>query len=315
MDWIRFSLALALLAFSAPALAERVGVVVDYGNGTVESRCAFFSPGDSAEGALLSAGFPAEIASYVFGDALCGIGAVGCPASDCFCSASWWSYSYESGGSWKSSNVGIGSPDDNGFPVLRDGSLIGFKWTSAWGDAPSSMSFAEACPPPQAARKAQGGEKTQKLSVTAEETGCGETVVTVKNDDGKPVAFAEVRAVRRVAGPLKYGSIVSAESDWDGKARFTLEPGYYLVQAIQQWSVPGEKEILISGCAETNPQQEAPQDREDARQAPEQEEPQERVLAATEAAGALASMLPQAATGWLLTGWGATGWEGAAQRR
>lgn len=65
-------------------------------------------------------------ASTSFGVAVCSIAGVGCPADNCFCSASYWAYSYWNGSAWQ--DYGVGPGDSN----LGDGAVEGWRW-GEWG--------------------------------------------------------------------------------------------------------------------------------------------------------------------------------------
>lgn len=61
--------------------------------------------------------------SYSFGDAVCSIAGVGCPAEDCFCSTNYWSYWHWDGGAWQSYPVGAGSS-----VISQTGAVEGWRW-------------------------------------------------------------------------------------------------------------------------------------------------------------------------------------------
>lgn len=61
--------------------------------------------------------------SYSFGDAVCSIGGIGCPADDCFCSSNYWSYWYWDGADWQGYPVGAGSS-----VISQTGAIEGWRW-------------------------------------------------------------------------------------------------------------------------------------------------------------------------------------------
>lgn len=82
-----------------------------------------FTASISRIGALELAGFEVIAA----GDTVCSINGVGCPASDCFCSANWWSNAVWDGNTatWDTS----WPPAD-----IVAGDIVGFRWSqAAWG--------------------------------------------------------------------------------------------------------------------------------------------------------------------------------------
>ncbi|MDD5317751.1 MAG: hypothetical protein PHF51_03380 [Candidatus ainarchaeum sp.] len=314
------ALAMVLALASGLACAGKVGLAVDYGNGTQESRCVEFGDGASAEDVLASSGLQVGIAGFVgFGDALCSIGDVGCPATpaDCFCSGSWWSFSYTKGGAWQSSNVGIGEAEDNGYRIVRDGEIVGFKWTNAWGDAPSTPSFSSICPAASGARRKTGSAPIPKLLLeTGAGDGCGNVSFEVKTDSGAASPFVRVRAVKRVYGPLTFGNAYETYSDAEGRASLVLPEGEYLLQAISQWNIPYESELFVERCDGNDGGQGG--GKEDANAMEEVENGAGSATVKNEAgekAFADVAATLEGLTGWSATEWMKTGWEDGGSRR
>lgn len=130
--------------FAASAKADddnHAAVVVDFGDGRVESRCVAFN-GEYITGyaALNNSGLTVEADQQSGGAAICSIDKQGCPSSDCFCSCPgggdcvYWSYWTQSESDWRYAVVGAGQHK------LRDGDMSGWVW------GPSSVN--QATPPP-----------------------------------------------------------------------------------------------------------------------------------------------------------------------
>jgi len=124
---------------------NRAGVVVRFGDGTVETACVAFSEEQITGVELLQrSSLVVEIAeSPGLGAAVCKIGNDGCPADSCFCDAdNFWKYFLGEDGSWSSSLVGASSR------TVQAGDLDGWQWTAIGDEAatPTDISFAEVCP-------------------------------------------------------------------------------------------------------------------------------------------------------------------------
>jgi len=121
------------------AQAARVAVVADNG-ATVQTACVTYSGTKTAEDILSSSGLGMELRDDGF---LCKIGATGCPASDCLCSAPYyWAFFYSYGGSWTYSNYGVSDYE------VHNGEILGFRWTdwNIWPtEEPAQRSFSEIC--------------------------------------------------------------------------------------------------------------------------------------------------------------------------
>jgi len=128
---------------------NRAAVVVDYGDGRVESRCVSFTE-DSISGheALLRVGLPVEIDQQTGGAAICSIDSQGCPADDCFCACpggsdcEYWSYWVHDEGGWHYAAFGAG------LHQLHDGEMSGWVWgrsSVTQATPPSPVSFGDVC--------------------------------------------------------------------------------------------------------------------------------------------------------------------------
>lgn len=144
---------IAALGMAQVARADgEAGLVVDYGDGRVETFCVGFT-GDSIDGAALlaRAGLgPGDAAGLV-----CSIGGTGCPANDCLCQCEnpggdctyWAFFTQEYSGGW------VYSPA--GYRIQRsgDGDVQGWRWGEGGPNsapAPAAVTFEGICGhPPQ----------------------------------------------------------------------------------------------------------------------------------------------------------------------
>ncbi len=138
------------LCSAAPALAQgtpphRAGLVIRYGDGSVQTRCVSFSePSLTGADLLMRSGLPVvlDVRSSV-GAGVCKIGAQGCnQGQSCFCqcegsNCAYWQYFHLQNGAWKYSNVGAA------LYQVSDGMVEGW----AWGNnvAPPVMSLDQVC--------------------------------------------------------------------------------------------------------------------------------------------------------------------------
>lgn len=154
-----FLLAALCLAYWLPQITaqttNRAALVVDYGNGQVQTHCVSFTE-DQITGydLLLRSGLDVAVDVQGMGSLICGIGAVGCPASNCLCqcsggpSCTYWSYWRQVGDSWQFSQGGAS------MSVVTDGSVEGWTWGPGGVNqaiVPPDLSFAEVCLPPATA--------------------------------------------------------------------------------------------------------------------------------------------------------------------
>lgn len=137
--WLRpavFAAALALLLLLAlagvPATAQDPNdatVVVQFDAQRRQARTVEFGDPISGLRALELSGLEIVTRSTSFGDAVCSIGGVGCPAEDCFCDPNrYWSYWYWDGAGWQSYPVGAGSSI-----ISQSGAIEGWRW-GVFGD-------------------------------------------------------------------------------------------------------------------------------------------------------------------------------------
>lgn len=150
-----WGMAVGLQAGASPAAAQadlgRVGLVVQFGDGRLETRCISISQTPfSGYDVLLNSGYPLEVDFHPsLGAAICKIGGQGCSAQNCFCDTpNYWAYWHLGKNAqgqevWQYSNIGASSY------LVQNGAVEG--WRYGPGQPPSQVvTFAEICPPPTA---------------------------------------------------------------------------------------------------------------------------------------------------------------------
>lgn len=109
--------------------SARAHVVVQYADRDLQARAINFTAPISGLRALELTGIPVVTASFAWGTAVCAIGGVGCPASNCFCDPSnFWGYKYWDGNAWQDYMVGADAS------VVNNGAVEGWRW-GPWGSA------------------------------------------------------------------------------------------------------------------------------------------------------------------------------------
>ena len=119
----------------------RAGLVVQYSDGSVVTRCVTFSESSITGNDLLNRSGLSVISSYgSMGATVCKIGNDGCSADDCFCQspANYWSYWYLKDGSWQYSSLGASSRN------VQSGDVEGWRWGSG-STAPALYTFSQIC--------------------------------------------------------------------------------------------------------------------------------------------------------------------------
>ena len=145
------ALLLALLAVLLPAAQDdnRVGLVVDFGDGQVATRCVTFAePQIGGYDVLLRSGLALEVDQQGGGTAICRIEGTGCAADDCFCACTgdacrYWSYWHQSDGQWQYAPAGATLTE------VGDGDVEGWVWgpgSVTEAPPPPAVSFADICP-------------------------------------------------------------------------------------------------------------------------------------------------------------------------
>jgi len=110
-------------ATAGAAAPNRASIIVQFDTQARLVRSIEFTEPISGLKALELTGVEIVTRSYSFGDAVCSIGGVGCPADDCFCSANYWSYWYWDGADWQGYSVGAGSS-----VISQTGAIEGWRW-------------------------------------------------------------------------------------------------------------------------------------------------------------------------------------------
>jgi hypothetical protein len=162
---------------------QRAGVVVQFGDGSVQTACVNLNSADSnrdgntsGEEVLRAAGFDLVVEVSSMGPAICKVGPDGCnfPQNNCFCECSlapgsdcrYWSYSRLEGGAWRTSGLGAGSTR------VQAGGLEGWVWgygTANQGAQPPLYSFDDVCML-EVASPTITASATQTASLTASAT-------------------------------------------------------------------------------------------------------------------------------------------------
>ena len=129
---------------------NQVGLVADFGNGRVATRCVEFSQSEISGYDVLRQSGLHIVANEVsgMGVTICDIGgASGCSASNCFCrcqgmTCTYWTYSYLEGGSWQYSPLGASAR------TVQHGDVEGWAWgegNTGGGAQPPVLSFEQIC--------------------------------------------------------------------------------------------------------------------------------------------------------------------------
>ncbi len=128
---IRLLTLLVFVGLAAPGAQDdnRIGLVVDYGDGRTATRCvAFAEPDISGFEALSRSGLVVETDIQAGGAAVCRIDDVGCAVDDCFCACRggddcrYWSYWQLRDGAWRYAAAGSAQQR------VSDGAVEGWTW-------------------------------------------------------------------------------------------------------------------------------------------------------------------------------------------
>ncbi|MEI7771565.1 MAG: hypothetical protein WCI67_16350 [Chloroflexales bacterium] len=149
-----FLIATSLVATaSAQGATHRAGLVVQYGDGSVQTACVAFAEDEISGVDLLDrSGIPAVTQSSGIGAAVCKIGRDGCdyPAEGCFCKragdrAVYWAYQVLKGDAWSYASLGAANVR------VRDGDVNGWAWgagDSSAGALPPVLRIGAICAAP-----------------------------------------------------------------------------------------------------------------------------------------------------------------------
>ncbi|MCR4407444.1 MAG: hypothetical protein NUW24_11070 [Anaerolineae bacterium] len=132
--WCGFLVCSLLILIAIPLQAQephRAGLVVQFGDGTVVTRCITFSEGEISGEELLRRSGLTVLFDYTsgLGARVCKIESEGCevPAEDCWCRCQgvpcqYWAYFYISSGGWRYSGLGGSNR------TVHDGDIEGWVW-------------------------------------------------------------------------------------------------------------------------------------------------------------------------------------------
>lgn len=142
---------------SADGAGNRAGVVVRFGDGSVQTACIDLGPDGQATGEelLQAAGLQPVMEYSALGGIVCQIGAEGCgfPAESCWCQCKgdpcvYWRYFHQTDGQWVYATIGASSY------LVHSGQVDGWAWgegESSGGVEPPLLTVDEICAQPPAA--------------------------------------------------------------------------------------------------------------------------------------------------------------------
>jgi len=141
---------MGLILLSIPIDAIRVGVVVEFPNGTVFKKCLILPEGTNGYEIMQRTGLKLEWAYWEgLGHALCKIEDTGCPASSCWCEyPKYWNFYIKKiyRDSWRYSPVGFDTPGGCDMHYCaEDMDMLGFAY-GGFGTKPEELSFDDVCP-------------------------------------------------------------------------------------------------------------------------------------------------------------------------
>ena len=129
-----------LSALGLPWQSNRAGLVVQSGEGQVQTACIRFGEGEMSGFDLLAiSGLGVDsVTDPSLGTAVCRIAGTGCPVDDCFCAMpAYWSYWEPGPTGWAYAVTGAGQTQ------VVNGSLNGWSWGD--GVVPAFYSFQDVC--------------------------------------------------------------------------------------------------------------------------------------------------------------------------
>jgi hypothetical protein len=184
-------------------------------------------------------GFACSDFGGTLGKGICGIGSTGCPSDNCFCDSSYWGFSTKKTGGWQFSfNDGMSS-----IPI-KDGMVLGFRWSSNWGEVPnSSLKFCDIC------ECVGGGKhvhipKIMGMAILPAEPNPDEPVVIQLKDNktGWPISGASITIYSGEVGVTP--PLLSVESDSSGDVEFILNKTGKFTVEISGTEYPHEYVII-----------------------------------------------------------------------
>lgn len=127
--------------------SNQVGLVIDFGDGRVETHCIDLAGNEiSGLNALLATGREVIYSGQMgFGITICTIGDAGCPVNNCWCqcqgsTCTYWSYWHNKADAWEYSQLGAS------IYTADPGDVEGWAWGQ--GQAPPLIPFDQICVPP-----------------------------------------------------------------------------------------------------------------------------------------------------------------------
>lgn len=258
-------LVLMLLLLSGTVVADSVGLVIQFDNSTVITRCVEVNSNASASDTLMNSGLQLVTKDYGpgMGIALCKIGDTGCGEDNCFCSSDYWGFYYLAGSSWEYAPSGISE-----FAV-SNGNVIGFRW-GEYGDIPELYSFSEICSPPENG----GGESIRYFNISVSGNCSNEPFMISVKESGRGViwepsgffrsglGYAEVEdgvGIKVLLHEDYAGNDAGFEkvaflfTDKEGNASFIPEkPGEYELEFDKEGFLVESREIDVNECTREN---------------------------------------------------------------
>jgi hypothetical protein len=142
---------------NAQAAMNRAGLVVQFKDGSVQTRCVSFSEPEISGYDLLRRAKLSVVADVAGGGSICKIGDTGCnfPGQPCFCECQdlnqtciYWMYYFQADGAWKYSPLGAGIQKVTNGGV--NGWVYGAGSASSGGTMPPLLTFEQICAETQA---------------------------------------------------------------------------------------------------------------------------------------------------------------------
>ena len=211
--FLAFSIVMLLgIRYVDAAASNRAAIVVQFDDGTTETRCVNFDEQSITGYELLERSSLSIIASFESqGAAICKIEDVGCPANDCFCQSppDYWSYWQLENDQWAYSPQGSSSTQ------LHDGDVDGWTWGA--GLPPDVIPFDQIC-----TTENESNTATPTLSPSPTTTQTPTTSTAVVTDTAAPTYQPYPAPSRGVATATEI--IITTESPGAALESATLTP-------------------------------------------------------------------------------------------
>jgi hypothetical protein len=235
---------LCLLAGASVAHAQsgdhRAGLVIRYGDGSVQTQCVSFSESSITGEELLQRSGLAVTLDYNagLGGAICSINNQGCayPIKDCFCKCTgvlceYWAYYHRTASGWDYASTGA-----SGYTVT-DGALEGWSWGAgnfSSGVEPPALTLADVCPAPATA--------TPTTTMTATPTATATSTSTVAESQPPQVTF-EAQATDLTPGACTVLSWWTSDA-----AQLTLDGALVSAQDQRQICPPATQRFVLAAA-------------------------------------------------------------------